>query len=90
MTSDDDNFAPLASMKWQVHVYGEPGERVAEACASLDLALCRFPWRDAMRRAGLERDALYLVRPDGYVALASVGGGEALRGYFARRPELGR
>ncbi len=24
-----------------------------------------------MRRAGLRRDALYLVRPDGYIALAA-------------------
>jgi hypothetical protein len=87
---NEDNFAPLASMSWQVHVYGEPREDVAATCAALDLALFRFPWRDAMRHARLERGALYLVRPDGYVALASSGGGQALRGYFERRPELGR
>jgi hypothetical protein len=29
-----------------------------------------FAWRRGMRRAGLLRAALYLVRPDGYVALA--------------------
>ena len=33
------------------------------------LALHVFPWRAAMRRAGLRRDASYLVRPDGYLAL---------------------
>jgi hypothetical protein len=31
-----------------------------------------FPWTDDAEEAGLAKDALYLVRPDGYVALASV------------------
>jgi 2-polyprenyl-6-methoxyphenol hydroxylase-like FAD-dependent oxidoreductase len=69
-TPGPDNFAPLATLQWQVHVYGDPGPGVAEACAELRLAFQRFAWRPGMRRAGLRRGALYLVRPDGYVALA--------------------
>jgi 2-polyprenyl-6-methoxyphenol hydroxylase-like FAD-dependent oxidoreductase len=65
-----DNFAPLASLTWQVHVYGEPRGGMAEICADLQLPLHLFAWRQGMRRAGLLRRALYLVRPDGYVALA--------------------
>jgi 2-polyprenyl-6-methoxyphenol hydroxylase-like FAD-dependent oxidoreductase len=65
-----DNFAPLASLGWQVHVYGEPRPGLAEACAELRLPLHVFAWQPGMRRAGLGRGALYLVRPDGYVALA--------------------
>jgi 2-polyprenyl-6-methoxyphenol hydroxylase-like FAD-dependent oxidoreductase len=65
-----DNFAPLASLTWQVHVYGTPRPGVAEVCADLQLPLHHFEWRPGMRRAGLVRSALYLVRPDGYVALA--------------------
>jgi 2-polyprenyl-6-methoxyphenol hydroxylase-like FAD-dependent oxidoreductase len=65
-----DNFAPLASLTWQVHVYGEPRGGLAEVCAELQLPLHLFAWRQGMRRAGLLRTALYLVRPDGYVALA--------------------
>jgi 2-polyprenyl-6-methoxyphenol hydroxylase-like FAD-dependent oxidoreductase len=90
---EGDNFAPLSSMKWQVHVYGEASREAEEACAALRIALCRFRWDEAARRAGLERDAVYLVRPDGYVAFAG-GSAEAgkLRGYFAERglgnPEL--
>jgi len=34
------------------------------------VALHAFAWQPAMGRAGLRRDAAYLVRPDGYVALA--------------------
>src|SRR5207302_3205900 len=32
-----DNFAPLGSLSWQAHVYGEPRPGVAEACADLRL-----------------------------------------------------
>ncbi len=39
-----------------------------------------------MKEAGFERDALYLVRPDGYVALAAPQANvERLRRYFAER-----
>jgi hypothetical protein len=65
-----DNFAPLASLMWQVHVYGEPCTGLAKVCAELQLQLHLFAWQRRMRRAGLRRSALYLVRPDGYVALA--------------------
>src|SRR5207302_5780307 len=65
-----ENFGPLSSLAWQTHVYGEPSDGVRRACASRGLALHVFPWRCPMRRAGLARHALYLVRPDGYVALA--------------------
>jgi hypothetical protein len=68
-----DNFAPLASLTWQVHVYGEPRHGLADVCAELQLPLHRFAWQSDMRRAGLRRAALYLVRPDGYVALAVPG-----------------
>src|SRR5262249_47148388 len=65
-----DNFAPFASLTWQVHVYGEPREDLAEVCRQLQLPLHLFRWQPEMRRAGLRRAAVYLVRPDGYVALA--------------------
>jgi hypothetical protein len=66
-----DNFAPLASLDWQVHVYGSAASELRVRCAERRLALHEFGWRPAMARAGLQRDALYLVRPDGYVALAA-------------------
>jgi hypothetical protein len=65
-----DNFAPLRSLAWQVHVYGEAAPEIEAACREWRLALHVFPWRPEIRRTGLRRNALYLVRPDGYVALA--------------------
>lgn len=64
------NFGVLKSLARQVHVYGEATNELTAACAHLGLPLHVFPWRPEMRRAGLQRDALYLVRPDGYVAHA--------------------
>lgn len=65
-----DNFQPLASLAWQAHVYGEPRIGLTEACAALRISLHVFAWQPAMRRAGLRRAALYLIRPDGYIGLA--------------------
>ncbi len=66
-----DNFAPLSSLDWQVHVYGDVDREFQEACSRLGVPLQSFQWTDAAREAGLKRSAAYLVRPDGYVALAS-------------------
>jgi len=65
-----DNFAPLASLGWRVHIYGEPTPEIAAMCRAQGLALDVFPWRTDMQGTGLVRNALYLVRPDGYIALA--------------------
>jgi NAD(P)-dependent dehydrogenase (short-subunit alcohol dehydrogenase family) len=86
-----DNFAPLTSLTWQVHVYGEPRRGVAEVCAELRLPFHIFAWKHGMRRAGLQRAALYLVRPDGYVALADPHADpERLRRYFDERGDVGQ
>ncbi len=65
-----DNFAPLTSLDWQVHIYGELGPEVRAACARRRLSVHVFPWSLAAQGARVERNALYLVRPDGYIGLA--------------------
>lgn len=86
MDDGGDNFAPLASLDWQVHVYGEVRGGVPEACAELQLALYSFAWQESMAHVGVERGALYLIRPDGYLALADlVSDTSTLRKYFSKR-----
>lgn len=68
--ANGDNFKPLASMDWQVHVYGDAVPDLATMCKERNLLLQVFPWRSQMERAGFRRNAIYLVRPDGYVGLA--------------------
>ncbi len=72
-----DNFRPLTSLDWQVHVYGDAAPEIQAVCDSRKLPLHVFPWRPEMGRAGLRRNAVYLVRPDGYVALADPEGSAA-------------
>ena len=70
-SNDVDNFTPLTSLDWQVHVYGSATPEIQAVCKERTLPLHVFPWRPEMGRAGLRRNAVYLVRPDGYVALAA-------------------
>ncbi len=65
----DDNFSVLASLTWQVHIYGASRDDVEAVCAALRLPLHVFAWQRDMRRAGLVKDALYLIRPDGYIGM---------------------
>jgi hypothetical protein len=68
--ADEDNFGPLRSLDWQLHVYGELDDDLESTCRDSGLDAHVFPWSDRVHAAGFERDAAYLVRPDGYVALA--------------------
>lgn len=69
-----DNFAALTSLTWQVHVYGEANSEIRRVCDERGLPLHVFPWRPEAGRTGLRRNAVYLLRPDGYVALANTEG----------------
>jgi 2-polyprenyl-6-methoxyphenol hydroxylase-like FAD-dependent oxidoreductase len=75
--NDPDNFTPLTSLNWQVHVYGDASRGTQTACDERNLPLHIFPWRPDIGRTGLQRNAAYLVRPDGYVALADADGSAA-------------
>jgi hypothetical protein len=79
----EDNFAPLQSLAWQAHVYGDAPAGLRDACAQLRVPLHEFSWDPAMQHMGFHRGALYLIRPDGYVALADpTADAQRLRQYF--------
>jgi hypothetical protein len=52
-------------------VYGAASPELAATCRILGLPLHVFAWARRMGEVGLAQDALYLVRLDGYVALAN-------------------
>jgi hypothetical protein len=73
-------------MDWHVHVYATAGAELAAWCRDHKVPLHVFGWRSEYEAAGLARDALYLLRPDSYVALADgSGAADALARYFADR-----
>jgi hypothetical protein len=81
-----DNFTTLAAMDWQVHVYGAASAELTAWCAIHDVPLHIFGWRSEYETAGLARDALYLLRPDSYVAVADgSGAADVLVRYFKDR-----
>lgn len=81
-----DNYSSFAAIAWQVHVYGAASDSLQRWCEKHDIALNIFPWQDVFGNAGLARDAVYLMRPDGYVGIAaSSGSTEPLETYLAER-----
>ncbi len=87
---EGDNFGSLARIGWQVHVYGdrqhEGNDALAAWCAQREVPLLTYPWGPSAASAGLARNALYLLRPDAYVALAHPAAEPAaLEHYFAER-----
>ena len=85
-TAAADNFDSLQSIAWQVHVYGEPQVFLQEWCRENGIVLHAFAWAQRHAEAGLAQDAMYLLRPDSYVALAAAEQNpQLLRRYFASR-----
>ncbi len=66
-----DNYAVLNTIGWQAHVYGTPSPELTAFCRSRNLPLHLFPFTPQHEKAGLERNACYLLRPDTYVGLAT-------------------
>jgi hypothetical protein len=62
-----DNFTPLSSLDWQVHVYGATEAALRTECEARALPLHAFPFDSRVKEAGLHEDTVYLVRPDGHV-----------------------
>jgi 2-polyprenyl-6-methoxyphenol hydroxylase-like FAD-dependent oxidoreductase len=86
VAGDSDNYEPLKAMTWQVHVYGTASAELRSWCERRNLPLHVFAWRQNYAKAGFARDALYLIRPDTYVALASADDMiDSLQRYFDSR-----
>ncbi|ACA20660.1 monooxygenase FAD-binding [Methylobacterium sp. 4-46] len=83
-----DNFAPLRALAWQVHVYGTPAPALGEAAAAHALPCHVFAHGPEAARAGVTRDAAFLVRPDGHVALALPDQDAAALGAYLRAQGL--
>jgi 2-polyprenyl-6-methoxyphenol hydroxylase-like FAD-dependent oxidoreductase len=84
----NNNHAPLRSLDWQLHTFGEIPIAVLEEAARLALPVHRWACDDAALHAGFEDKAAYLVRPDGHVALALPAGSETTIGGWAQRHSL--
>ena len=81
-----DNYRPLATPVWQAHIYGVANSDLIAWCQRNGLPLHVFPWRPAYAASGLAEDALYVLRPNTYIALAQEAAStDELFRYFADR-----
>ena len=85
---DPFNFAALAAMNWQMHVYGAPAPELQALSDTRKIPLHAFAWQAAMKHAGLRKNAVYLVRPDGYIALADAQGRAAAIGLYLDKNKI--
>lgn len=84
-TEAGDNFACLKNMRWQVHIYGSASSELKEWCTANSLQLEVFEYTVKHKHAGFIQHALYLVRPDMYIALIDKSAQvEKLEQYFAK------
>ena len=64
-----DNYTPLTSRQWQLHVFGAATAGTRTVAQRSGLALHELPWVPAAAHAGFDENTAYLVRPDGYVGM---------------------
>jgi 2-polyprenyl-6-methoxyphenol hydroxylase-like FAD-dependent oxidoreductase len=90
--SGADNFAPLRALDWQVQGFHEPSADLRSFCDERALKVVSFGMSEAAQRAGFHEDALYFVRPDGYLGGVFAAGSAVmeLRAYVERHGIRGR
>ena len=85
-TASGDNYEGLDPRNWHVEVHGDVRQTLKDWCAMNGVVLHPHRWTSAAEKAGVQRNAAYLLRPDGYVALAVPGGSDRpLDRYFKSR-----
>ena len=77
-----DNQEPIGNLGWQLQVYGTAPDLLRKMDYD-DVTLRVLPWAKEVKSVGLKQDALYLLRPDGHVGLATESVDEVTN-YLAR------
>lgn len=81
-----NNFESLKQMLWQIHVYGTVQPQLKMWCKMNNISLYSFAWDEVCEQAGLSKDAVYLLRPDTYIALIDPHADtQTLQQYFNQR-----
>ncbi|TVT27785.1 monooxygenase [Salinicoccus cyprini] len=82
-THDGDNYEPLKSADWQMHVYGTPNKQMKKVSDQYGIPLHYAYWTREMKRKGINRNSAFLVRPDGYIGVATTTRySDAIRAYI--------
>ncbi len=63
-----DNYQSLTLLDWQIHIYGQITLEFKNSIQQQNLKYDEFPWQPIFKKHGFEKNAVYLLRPDGYIA----------------------
>lgn len=66
-----NNFEPLKSYDWQIHVYGTITQEVKQLAFETVIPMYDVSWNKSMNAQGIKENSVFLVRPDGYVSVAT-------------------
>lgn len=90
--NEADNFSTLRDVSWQLHIYGESVPELEKWAREMKVKVFVFHWHDQYGKVGLVKNAVYLLRPDQYIAGIFEGSSvKSLDEYFATRGfSLGR
>jgi 2-polyprenyl-6-methoxyphenol hydroxylase-like FAD-dependent oxidoreductase len=65
------NFNALTTLQWQVHIYGTAATSIRDLCHDRRIDLHIFSWNKSAQKAGLKKETVYVIRPDGYIGLVA-------------------
>lgn len=82
-----DNYSTIKDISWQVHVYGNFDPDLDRWCRSQNIQLTVFSWDTLHGQVGFKREAVYLLRPDQYIAgvFTNDSAASKLEHYFTER-----
>ena len=67
-----DNYETLNSMTWHIQIYGETNSNFNSVANFRGFKIFEYQWTKEAEELGFARDAFYLIRPDGHIALCDL------------------
>lgn len=71
-TASFDNYNCLKLMAWHIQIYGKTHSNFNSVANFRGFRIYQFEWSQGAEAKGFIKDAFYLVRPDGYIALCDL------------------
>lgn len=65
-----DNYESLKTLDWHIHIYGKAEQTFSSVASFRGFRIYEFEWTKNAEAKGFLKDAFYLIRPDGHIALA--------------------
>lgn len=69
---DGDNHEYLNSVDWQIHVYGKLTREIKRLSDRTGIPVHYTPWVKSFKDRRIKKNSVFLIRPDGYIAAATV------------------